>query len=364
MQFDYDKILKDLTERKFNTSDNMRILNEDKRIKETYSLRDSKDFVNSKQYLDLRESAAVKYVIGAMLPVARNYTQQIISNRNSIENTLRQMNDGIYRDANLDFDYQGSVTNNTHIRRNSDVDLLVICNFFITLQAGLPCPDPYKGNPKDDLLTLRNNCVEQLGKVSPKLKIDDRGAKSVKVSGGHLVVSVDVVPANWYETKESYKTKSKNDKGIMVLDKKKRQRITNYPFKFNELLKKKDSNTAGVFKQAIRLLKNVKVDAENATGSKIRFSSYGIASLLYDLSNSCYHIGYSPLMLVDVVYKQICRYVNENALQGLTDPLGESLNPSGNTVEGLRELQSAMQNLKITLENEVGGLYKRIDVAV
>ena len=145
-----------------------------------------------------------------MLPVARNYTQQIISNRNSIENTLRQMNDGIYRDANLDFDYQGSVTNNTHIRRNSDVDLLVICNYFITLQAGLPCPDPYRGNPKDDLLTLRNNCVEQLGKFSPKLKIDDSGAKSVKVSGGHLVVSVDVVPANWYETKESYKTKSKN----------------------------------------------------------------------------------------------------------------------------------------------------------
>ena len=364
MQFDYDKILKDLTERKFNTSDNMRILNEDKRIKETYSLRDSKDFVNSKQYLDLRESAAVKYVIGAMLPVARNYSQQIISNRESVENTLRQMNDSEYRDANLDFDYQGSVTNNTHIRRNSDVDLLVICNYFITLQAGLPCPDPYTGNPKDDLLTLRNNCVKQLGKVSPKLNIDDSGAKSVKVSGGHLVVSVDVVPANWYETKESYITKSKNDKGIMVLDKKKMQRIANYPFKFNELLKEKDGKTAGVFKQAIRLLKNVKVDAENSMGSKIKFSSYGIASLLYDLSDNCYHIGYSPLMLVDVVYKQICRYVSENALQELTDPLGESLNPNGNTVEGLRELQSAMQSLKITLENEVGGLSRQIKIAV
>ena len=124
MLFDYDKILNDLTERKFNTSDYKRILNEDKLIRDNYSVQDSKDFGNSKQYLDLRESSAVKYVIGAMLPVAKNYTQQIISNRNSIENTLRQMNNGIYRDANLDFDYQGSVTNNTHIRRNSDVDLL------------------------------------------------------------------------------------------------------------------------------------------------------------------------------------------------------------------------------------------------
>ena len=39
MLFDYDKILNDLTERKFNTSDNKKILNEDKRIKENYSLR-------------------------------------------------------------------------------------------------------------------------------------------------------------------------------------------------------------------------------------------------------------------------------------------------------------------------------------
>ena len=99
-------------------------------------------------------------------------------------------------------------------------------------------------------------------------------------------------------------------------------------------------------------------------GSKIRFSSYGIASLLYDLSDNCYHIGYSPLMLVDVVYKQICRYVNENALQELTDPVGVSLNHSGNTVEGLRELQSAMYSLKKTLENEVGGLSRQIKIAV
>ena len=99
-------------------------------------------------------------------------------------------------------------------------------------------------------------------------------------------------------------------------------------------------------------------------GSKIKFSSYGIASLLYDLSDNCYHIGYSPLMLVDVVYKQICRYVSDNALQELTDPLGESLNPNGHTVEGLRELQSAMQSLKKTLENEVGGLSRQIKIAV
>ena len=78
MQFNYDKILKNLTERKFNTSDNKKILNEDKRIKENYSLRDSKDFVNSKQYLDLRESAAVKYVIGAMLPVAETIHNKLI----------------------------------------------------------------------------------------------------------------------------------------------------------------------------------------------------------------------------------------------------------------------------------------------
>ena len=44
--------------------------------------------------------------------------------------------------------------------------------------------------------------------------------------------------------------------------------------------------------------------------------------------------------------------------------MGVSLNHSGNTVEGLRELQSAMYSLKKTLENEVGGLSRQIKIAV
>ncbi len=363
MQFDFDKILNDLTERKFNTSDYRRILNEDKSIRDSFNYTISKDFANSRQYLNLKESSAVKYVIGAMLPVARNYTEQIISNRNSIENTLRQMNNSEYNGAELEFEYQGSVSNNTHIRRNSDVDLLVICNYFITLEAGLPCLNPYQGDPKDDLLTLRRNCIKKLNGMTPRLDIDDSGAKSVKVSGGHLVVSVDVVPANWFETKKSFSSKAKKDKGIMVLDKVKMERITNYPFKFNSLLAKKDGNTAGVFKQAVRLLKNIKVDAEKAIGKEIKFSSYGIASLLYDLPDEKYHIGYSPLMLVEVVYKQICRYTGDNKLQELTDPLGEELNEKSNTVEGLRVLLSAIQALKVTLEKEVTDLAKEIKIA-
>ena len=51
-------------------------------------------------------------------------------------------------------------------------------------------------------------------------------------------------------------------------------------------------------------------------------------------------------------------------MQELTDPVGVSLNHSGNTVEGLRELQSAMYSLKKTLENEVGGLSRQIKIAV
>lgn len=39
MLFDYDKILNDLTERKFNTSDYKRILNEDKLIRDNYSVQ-------------------------------------------------------------------------------------------------------------------------------------------------------------------------------------------------------------------------------------------------------------------------------------------------------------------------------------
>lgn len=314
MNFNYDELLLEMDKRKFGTNNMQRILNEEYKLKRFATAYES--FNKARQYQFLQESSVVKYIIGAMLPVSQNYTQQIISCRDSVENVLKQMNENIYRSANLEFKYQGSVSNNTHIRRNSDVDLLAITGNFVTLEYPQNPQYPYLGDPIEDLKLLRQNCVNQIKKVMPNVKVDNSGAKSIALTGGPLVVKVDVVPANWFESNKYSETKKPIYKGVQVYNKKQNERILNYPFWFNELLKQKDASTGGVFKCAVRLLKNIKADAERIGNEKISFSSYGISSLLFSVHNIKYQIGESPLTLLKVVnetlsyYAQIENYEN------------------------------------------------------
>ena len=357
MNFNYNELLSEMDKRKFGTDSQTRILNEEKELRSD-SL--AHDFNRARQYQWLRESSVIKYIIGAMLPVARNYTQQIIKCRTSVEHVLSQMNKNIYNDAPLEFRYQGSVSNNTHIRHNSDVDLLTITGNYITLEPPQVATDPYKGNPKNDLLQLRNNCVVQVSKVMPSVEINDSGAKSIALTNGPLIVKVDIVPSNWYDSVRYTETKLEVYRGIQVYDKKKDIRILNYPFLFNELLKQKDSNTGGVFKCAVRLLKSIKADVEKIEGTKINFSSYGISSILYSVPDYKYHIGESPLTLLRVVNGMLAFYSKEEHFNKLIDPLGEPLNSNSHSVEGIRKLQSATS----LMLNDIGeDINKRISVA-
>ena len=193
----------------------------------------------------------------------------------------------------------------------------------------------------------------------PNVIINNNGAKSIALTGGSLIVKVDVVPANWYNSNKYAETGNEIYRGIQVYDKKKKQRILNYPFWFNDLLRQKDSHTAGVFKQAIRLLKNIKADAERLSNSKINLSSYAISSLLYSVADSAYHIGNRPLTLLKTVNDILARYSNELIFDNAKDPLGQPLN-SSESVIGVRTLQSVCQLILNDISNE---LNKVINIA-
>lgn len=357
MNFDYDELLKEMDIRKFGTDSQIRILNEENALR--HSAFAFSDFNRARQYQWLQESSLVKYIVGAMLPVAQNYTQQIISCRKSVENVLSQMNENIYYYAPLEFEYQGSVSNDTHIRHNSDVDLLTIIGLYETLQYPQKPNPPYKGVPEDDLAKLRNECINQIRKVMYNVHIDDSGAKSIALTGGSLIVKVDVVPANWFNSNQYAETNDKIYRGVQVYNVRTNERILNYPFWFNDLLKKKDSSTAGVFKRAIRLLKTIKADAERIQGSKIKFSSYAISSLLYAVPNNKYWIGESPLTLLKIINEILGFYGKTENYYKLTDPLGKQLN-SSETVEGVRKLQS----ITSLILNDIGeDIHREIKIA-
>lgn len=81
---------------------------------------------------------------------------------------------------------------------------------------------------------------------------------------------------------------------MQIYDKKKYALVTNFPFKVRALINAKEARTGGGCKKAIRLLKNMKEDAD----STIALSSFDIMSLVYamqdfDLVHQSYYEGES-----------------------------------------------------------------------
>jgi hypothetical protein len=183
----------------------------------------------------------------------------------------------------VDFDHQGSVTNNTHIRLHSDIDLLVLPTIFFHVKAPLKVTYPYWGDAIEDLATIRRICEECLAVAFHAAEVDTAGGKCVSIRGGSLQRKVDVVPASWVHTHEYETTKAVNEayakryKGINVLDKNSRSLIQNFPFLHNARIDERDQATGGNLRPLIRIVKSIRSDADEQIG----VSSYHIAGLCY-----------------------------------------------------------------------------------
>lgn len=229
---------------------------------------------------EAQPGTTTKYLLGALKPVEAKYTAKLVEQGNRVENQLSNRLSGAY--SSIEFKRQGSVSNLTHIRYYSDVDVLVLIDKFFTLEPPLIPANPYQGVPEDDLLELRNRCVSNLSVAFPAVKIDDSGSTAVKMlKSGSLACAVDVVPANWYDTVAYANSQAERDRAIQVLDRDKRLRKKNSPFLFNHRLNEHDLAMRGVPRALVRLLKTVKADVEEEQSIQVDFSSFDICSLFY-----------------------------------------------------------------------------------
>ena len=120
----------------------------------------------TESYEQLVENDLYKYVVGAMKPVDDIYTKNTYKEGERIKNQLDKIKTPL---LGFDYRYQGSVTNNTHIKAHSDIDVLVIIDKFTTIESPQVVTNPYRGNPVDDLVELRELCFEHLNKSFLKL---------------------------------------------------------------------------------------------------------------------------------------------------------------------------------------------------
>lgn len=234
------------------------------------------------RFADIAEPESVKYALGSMQPVDYSYTK---NSYDEAERVRARLAEGLAAERiRVAFEYQGSVPLDVHIKGNSDIDLLVLHDQFVTVEPALndsPSYNSYQGgSPVAELSRLRQESIAILNRRYPEANVDTSGSKSISISGGSLRRTVDVVPAHWHDTLVWRESREKSDRHLYIFDSHKNVRLINQPFKHIKMVKDKCDANSGGLRKVIRLLKNLRSDATK----DINISSYDITSIAYHMS--------------------------------------------------------------------------------
>lgn len=262
-------------------------------------------------YQKKTNSKNFQYALVAMQEVDSKYTA--ISYREA-QRVAKQIDSGLLRRGKeTAVELQGSLPLNVHLRRVSDVDMLVWpLDYFAYDSSGVAASNYYASSKSIDsqIILLRSECCSVIRAAFPAAKVDDSGARCITVSEGSLLREIDVVPSVLYKTATYQMTGNDNDRGIKIYDKKLNSLITNYPFKVRYLINSKEDRTVGGCKKAIRLLKNMKEDSD----SSIALSSFNIMSLVYAMDDSALmHVAYFEGKIISSLQKWF-QFLAENEI--------------------------------------------------
>lgn len=252
---------------------------------------------------------------------------------------------------NAEFRLQGSVPLDVHIKGVSDVDVLAIRTDFWTYdkEGVLSLQGKYAKNAtqltsSSVLSSLRLQVESDLDSAFPAANIDKTGAKAVKLSGGSLQRSVDVVPSHWYDTKDYQASGCEADRAVTIYNKKTGETIDNLPFLHIERVGSRCDSIKGGLRKAIRLCKSVKADSDR----DIKLSSYDIAAIMYHADMSALSLGqYSDLAVLAETQRHLdALWLNPASANMLKVPDGSRLIfDSSDKRDWLRMLSNEMDQL-------------------
>ena len=206
------------------------------------------------------------------------------------------------RDREISFFTQGSYRNNTNVRKDSDVDVGVLCadTFFYDLPEGTTretfeiSPATYHYDQYKD--EVEEALVSYFGKAAVT-----RGNKAFDVHETSYHVEADVAP--FFEHKR-YDSDGTSIKGVELLTDKEKKKVINWPEHHYENGCKKNNDTGTRFKSIVRVLKSLsnemiqnKVEAGNIPGFLIEClvwnvpnSQFGNATYTEDVKNSIIYL--------------------------------------------------------------------------
>lgn len=242
----------------------------------------------TESYAKRSDKPHTRYALGSMQEVGPSYTQISLD---TAERVGKQLQSNL--DISVSFRIQGSVKLNVHIRGVSDVDLLTLDDRFLTYDAGGCRAHTYSSTTLRSLTALqelRRKSENVLVAAYPAATVDCTGGKAIALSGGSLARPVDVVPSHWNDCAAYQSSQTDHDRAVTILNKHVPETVNNLPFLHIKLINDRDTAAIGGLKKAIRLVKNVKNDAENEA-SAANLPSFDIAALMYHANMDALKLG-------------------------------------------------------------------------
>ncbi|MFO0858282.1 MAG: hypothetical protein U0640_13115 [Phycisphaerales bacterium] len=225
-------------------------------------------------YKRMRDSESIRYTIGAMQPIDPEYTKNTFAQGDRVKSQLEQRLSGKH-----DFEYQGSVTTDTHIKAKSDIDLLLIQTAWFGLESPQALSNPYVGDAREDMRALRRNAATALQQAFPQASLNNSGATAIRLTGGSLTRDIDIVPASWYHTNEYVRTGDQSFKGVEVFNQDTNTRIPNTPRLHKRRIEERDQRVHGGLRKAVRLMKSLMYDSDG----RVTMSSYNIVGIAFNI---------------------------------------------------------------------------------
>ena len=198
---------------------------------------------------------------------------------------------------------QGSYHNTTHVKENSDIDIVVLNNdiFINNSLYGL------RGNLQD-LISYKDFIFYRIqGAQNFNFSL---GNKTIKYEGNTNYVPADIVPCGCYKD-----ATIGAPTGTILFDDHTRKYFVNYPKQHYANGTLKSQLTNGNFKKTVRMFKNARNFAvrKHLLKTEDIAPSYFLECLIYNIPNGCF-IGNE----YDIFYKSISwLYQNRNSLSNM-----------------------------------------------
>lgn len=278
------------------------------------------DYRPQESYEKVKDSDAIKYVIGAMAPVSAKSTQVSIDEGERVANTLVGMleTDRI----NTEFKLQGSVALDIHIEGHSDVDMLILKKDVILVQLPvLPSTNYTDASDKrpmlDQVKEIRLASEVKLTSRYYQATVDCSNKKSISMSGGSLARKIDIVPSCWHDSHDYQRSGQQYDRSVRIYDKEKHEFIENKPFLHIKKVDDKDRSYGGNLKKVVRLMKNIVADMPDYKKKVAKkLTSFDLTSIAYHMDAKLTCPECFPLLLLHNLDIWLAKLKDDKSLRG------------------------------------------------